>query len=93
MPKMTPEKRAELEALLAADDDSGDDDFEIEIRDGDRAARIPYSRGRSYLQKHFGIDLDPEPEGGDEPEPKKGAKLAAVDKPVPVHFRSRRTAG
>jgi len=75
VPRLSPEKRAELEALLAADDQD-DDDFEIEIRDGDRAARIPYSRGRSYLQKHFGIDLDPEPEP--EPEPGKGAKPKAV---------------
>jgi hypothetical protein len=72
MAKLTPEKRAELEALLAADDETGDDDFEIEIRDGDKAARVPYSKGRAYLQKHFGIDLDPEPEPEPEPEPKAG---------------------
>ena len=89
MPRLSPEKRAELEALLAADDQD-DDDFEIEIRDGDKAARIPYSRGRSYLQKHFGIDLDPEPEP--EPEPGKGTKTPAKSadgKVVPAHFRRR----
>jgi hypothetical protein len=80
VPKLTPEKRAELEALLAADDDDADD-FEIEIRDGDKAARIPYSRGRSYLQKHFGIDLDPEPEP-EEDTPVKGGKAPAKDATV-----------
>jgi hypothetical protein len=79
VPKLTPEKRAELEALLAADDDDSDD-FEIEIRDGDKAARIPYSRGRSYLQKHFGIDLDPEPDEPDEPV--KGGKAPVKDATV-----------
>jgi hypothetical protein len=44
------------------DEPDEDDDFEIEISTPDgHAARLPYKRGRSYLQQHFGIDLDPEP--------------------------------
>jgi hypothetical protein len=89
MPKLTKEERAELEAKLAADDQDEEDDFEIEIRDGDKAARLPYSRGRAYVQKHFGIDLDPEPETdeADEPKAKPDAKV------VPAHFgRSRRSS-
>jgi hypothetical protein len=89
MAKLTAEKRAELEAMLAADDQDDADDFEIEIRDGDKAARIPYSRGRSYLQQHFGIDLDPEPEP--EEDPKADPKAGKDAKVTPVHFRSRRT--
>jgi hypothetical protein len=89
MAKMTAAERAELEAKLAADDQDDDDDFEIEIRDGDKAARIPYSRGRSYLQKHFGIDLDPEPEP-DEPADPKAPKDAKV---VPAHFGRTRRSG
>lgn len=89
MPKLTPERRAELEAELAADHDD-EDDFEIEIRDGDKAARLPYSRGRAYVQKHFGIDLDPEPDA-DEPAEPKAPK--ADPKVVPAHFgRTRRSS-
>lgn len=89
MTKLTPEKRAELEALLAADDDADDDDFEVEIQDGDKRARVPYSKGRSWLQTAFGIDLDPEPE--EEPEePAKGGKLKAA--PEPRRFGGRRVS-
>ena len=75
MPRLTPEQRAELERQLA-DDDAAADDFEIEIRDGDKATRIPYSRGRSWLQEHFGIDLPATPEEPEEPDDKqKGGKV------------------
>jgi hypothetical protein len=87
VPKLTPEKRAELEALLAADDADGEDDYEIEIRDGDKATRIPYSKGRSWLQQHFGIDLDPEPEP-EEP-PAKGGKTPPADDGKVTRFGRR----
>jgi hypothetical protein len=91
MAKLSAEKRAELEAMLAADD-TDDDDFEIEIRDGDKAARVPYSKGRSYLQQHFGIDLDPEPDADDEPgtgKPGKGKTAAADDDGKVTRFGRR----
>jgi hypothetical protein len=82
MAKLTAAERAELEARLAADDQDDEDDFEIEIRDGDKSARIPYRKGRAYLQAHFGIDLDPEPaeDAPDEPgKPAKGLKAVPAD--------------
>ena len=53
----------ELSALASAPDD--DDDFDIVITDGGsgHSAQVPYRKGRSWLQKNFGIDLDP-PAGG-----------------------------
>jgi hypothetical protein len=75
--KLTAEQQKQLDdltALAAAEDDS---DFEIEIGSGDNFARVPYSKGRSWLQKTFGIDLDPEPEP--EPEPVKGSKAKDGD--------------
>jgi hypothetical protein len=43
------------------------DDKEVWIKQGDNEAAIPYSKGKSWLQKTFGIDLDDEPVQGDEP--------------------------
>ena len=90
MAKMTAAERAELEAKLAADDQDDDNDYEIEIRDGDKATRIPYSKGRSWLQKNFGIDLDPEPDADDEPKDPKAPRDAKV---VPAHFGRTRRSG
>ena len=59
MAKLSPEDRARLEALLAADND--DDDFEVEIFAGDKGARVPYSRAADWLHREFGIG--PAPEG------------------------------
>lgn len=65
MAKLTPEQQKTLDELTAlAESPDDDNDFEIEIRNGDRAARVPYRKGRSYLQEHFGIDLDPPPDDG-----------------------------
>ena len=87
-------RRDEIEAQIAAlqkELEGGDDEYEIEIRDGDKAARIPASRGTPWLRKNF-PDLWEEIVGDkDEDEPAKGgkAKPAADDKPVPIHFRRR----
>jgi hypothetical protein len=62
---LSDEEKATLEALTQkANEPDEPTDFEIEIYDGSKGARIPYSRGRKYLQDHFGIDLDPEPGEG-----------------------------
>jgi hypothetical protein len=59
---LSDEEKATLEALTAKSKEPDDDDnFEIEIYDGQRGARVPYRKGRGYLQEHFGIDLDPDP--------------------------------
>jgi hypothetical protein len=84
------EEKAALAELLAKDKEPDTaEDFEIEIYDGAKGARVPYSKGRSYLQTHFGIDLDPDTgDGSDQgkgdqgngkpPKPNRGA---AGDKP------------
>lgn len=55
---LTDEEKAQLEALTRKSQEPDPaEDFEIEIFDGTRGARIPYSKGRSFLQQHFGIDL------------------------------------
>jgi hypothetical protein len=69
---LSAEEKAQLDALTAkANEPDTEDDFEIELyTPGGHGARVPYSKGRGYLQEHFGIDLDPDPgkdggEGGD----------------------------
>lgn len=52
------ELQRQLEELEASPDE--DDEFEIEIYDEQgRGARVPYRKGKSWVQKHFGIDIDP----------------------------------
>ena len=77
MPKLSPEKRAELEAMLAADDADDEDAYEIEIRDGDSSVRMPRSKATPWLRKKF-PDLFEEllGDGGEDEdaEPAKGGK-------------------
>ena len=74
MARLTAEQRAELEKQLREDDEAVDD-FEIEIGSGDSYARLPYSRGRKFLQEKFGVDLPEKPEQDDADESKaKGGK-------------------
>ena len=79
MGKLSKEERAELERRLADDDATEEDDFEVEIGSEGNYARVPYRKGRSWLQKTFGIDLDPEPDEPEkqEEEPKGKPKPAA----------------
>jgi hypothetical protein len=80
MGKLTPEQEKQL-ADLAALRDAPDDDseFEIEIwNEKGQGARVPYGKGRSWLQENFGIDLDPPPadpgaNGDGGPDPESGA--------------------
>ncbi len=62
MGKLSKEQAAQLEELTKLRDAPDEEDFEVEIGQGDNFARVPYSKGRSWLQKNFGIDLDPDPE-------------------------------
>jgi hypothetical protein len=69
-----PSKREELLAALAEEDKrekEEKDRFEVEIGSDGNYARLPYEKGRSWLQKTFGIDLDEEPR--QEPEDEKPA--------------------
>lgn len=72
---LSDEEKAQLDALTKkANEPDADDDFEIEIYDGQKGARVPYRKGRGYLQEHFGIDLDPDPGKGDTDDGKGGRK-------------------
>lgn len=74
MAKLTAEQREALQRQLD-DDDAADDDFEVEITDGDRRARVPYSKARKWLGDTFGIDLAEDTgDEPDEPESKPAAK-------------------
>lgn len=68
MAKLSPEQRAELQRQLD-DDAAADDDFEVEITDGERRARVPYSKARKWLGDTFGIDIAEDT--GDEPDEDK----------------------
>jgi hypothetical protein len=61
MGKLTPEQAKQLAELQAQADAPDDEDFEVEIFDGDKGARVPYSKGKSWLSKTFGIDLGDPP--------------------------------
>lgn len=76
---MTPKERQQLEETLKADDDARkreQDMFEVEIGSEGNYARVPYLKGKAWLQKTFGIDLDEEPEAPPE------AEGDGKDKPV-----------
>jgi len=93
MGKLTPEQQKALEELTnLANAPDDDEDFEIEIYDGTKGARVPYSRGKSWLKDTFGFDI------GDAPtEPKKEPKTQTKKDPDPAdqdqgalrHFRQR----
>jgi hypothetical protein len=68
MSKLTADQQKQLDDLTALASAPDDDDYEIEICNGDRRARVPYRKGRSYLQEHFGIDLDPPAADADDTE-------------------------
>jgi hypothetical protein len=68
---MTPERRAELEAELAADDSDDDDGDEVEIGHGDKSFRGSYRRARG-VARAWGIKLDPDPAPDPEAKPAKG---------------------
>jgi hypothetical protein len=65
-------KRSEIEKAIAdlqsqLDSADPDDEFDIEIWDGNgNGARIPYSRGKDWFEKFFGVPA------GDAPKPSEG---------------------
>jgi hypothetical protein len=79
MARLTAEQRAELQRQLD-DDAAADDDFEVEITDGERRARVPYSKARKWLGDTFGIDLDDTSQDDDDPEGKPAVR-AVKDEP------------
>lgn len=55
-----------LDELTAkASQPDADEEFEIEIFDGGKGARIPFRHGKSWLESNFGISIGaPAPAGG-----------------------------
>lgn len=81
---LSDEEKATLAALQKkAEEPDPDEDFEIEIYDGPKGARVPYSKGRSWLRDTFGIDIGDAPNGNDDGhdggETGKAAKLAGKE--------------
>ena len=66
MGKLTDEEAKALKDLIAKQDAPDEDDFDIEIFDGDKGARVPYSKGRSWLAQTFGIDVGDAPDAADD---------------------------
>jgi hypothetical protein len=62
------------------------DDKEVWIKQGDNEAAIPYSKGRAWLQKTFGIDLDEEPVQGDETPAEDDKPASASKSPAQRRF-------
>lgn len=55
-----------LEELTLRSQQPDAEDFEIEIFDGSRGARIPFSQGSKWLHEVFGIGDAPAPPAADE---------------------------
>ncbi len=85
MARLTAEQQKQLDDLTKLAEAPDEEDFEVEIFDGDKGARVPYSKGRSWLQKTFGIDLGEPPSEEEEPESEEPPA-----KVKPVHFRGNR---
>jgi hypothetical protein len=81
------EERAAVEKIRAEKKKKAEDDKEVWIKnpDGSEAA-VPWSKGRAWLQKTFGIDLDEEPV--QEPDAKPGQPEGG-DSDKPVRFGRR----
>jgi hypothetical protein len=79
---LSKDEQATLDALTAKAAEAEDEDFSIEIWDESGAgAKVPYSKGRSWLAR-FGIDVEtPSADEGKETKPAKSAatKDAAPD--------------
>jgi hypothetical protein len=53
------ERLAEIERMREEIENEEEDDFEVEIyAPTGHGMRLPYSRGKAYAQKHFGLDID-----------------------------------
>jgi hypothetical protein len=74
---LTDDEKQLLERLTAKQNEKDDDDFDVEIWDEKGAgARVPYRKGKTFLQR-FGIDVEP-PAKDDKPEPDKDKPGAAT---------------
>lgn len=88
---LSDEEKAQLDALTKKANEPEPEDFSIEIWDETGAgAKVPYSQGKSWLQR-FGIGLDePEPEA--EPGKPKAVKTDDKQPPAQRYFGSKKPA-
>jgi hypothetical protein len=78
MGKLTPEQAKQFKDLQALADAPDDEDFDIEIWEGDKGARVPYSKGKGFLAK-LGIDVGDPPAADDDAADGKAGKDAPPD--------------
>jgi hypothetical protein len=89
MGKLTPDQARALADLQALADAPDDEDFDIEIWEGDKGARVPYSKGKGFLAK-LGIDVgDPPAADDDGGQDGKAGKDAPPDDGKAVRFGRR----
>jgi len=94
---LSKEEQEQLAALQAKAEEPDSDDFDVEIWDETGAgAKVPYSKGKTWLQR-FGIDLpEPEPEAEAEAEGKPKRSRPATTGNVAhaqKYFGSKKAAG
>lgn len=80
---LTDDEKALLDKLTAKANEKDDDDFDVELWDETGAgARLPYRKGKAFLQR-FGIDVEkpPEPDKNDK-ETKPGPAKQYFGKPA-----------
>lgn len=87
MGKLTDDEARALKDLQAKADAPDEEDFDIEIFDGDKGARVPYSKGRSWLKQTFGIDVGDAPaadaeEGGADDKPAEPVNKKAFGRTI-----------
>ena len=81
---LTPEQQEQLDELNRLSQEPDDDEeYEIEIYSSDGSgARLPYKKGKSWLQKTFGIDMGDAPAAAEPSKPpraKAGSKEPAKE--------------
>ena len=89
MAKLTKEQQQQLDELTALASAPEEEEFDVQIWDGDKGAQVPYSKGRSWLQKTFGIDLG-EPPAADDEEPGGADEAGGEPKNVKAFGRTIR---
>lgn len=62
---LSAEEKKLLEELTAKAKEPDAEDFEIEIWDGGKGARVPFSQGSKWLFENLGIGEQPAPPPGD----------------------------
>jgi hypothetical protein len=65
MGKLNDDEKSLLDKLLKKQDEPDDDDFEVELWNGDKGAKLPFSKARKFLSDAFGVDLGEPPDAGE----------------------------